>query len=1092
MGDERSLGTGIAGAAIGLGIVALPGGIVFATAAAFSGATIGFAVGSAIGSVLFPPKVSSKLARNHDFSITAATEGAPVAIIYGERIARGQIVFFGFDQIDRDGGNVGGGKGGGPPDPGGGVKVYAPVHIVLCHGPATLVSVKTFKGVDWISKNARRGGRPLDISTPPSTRAPFPNPPIPNDPANTSTERGFGYKVAAAAVLKGITSVHSSRYYLGRNANSFPPLIFNVRVKPLTTVDAATGEYLNNPFFDLPGTESPEGFVTIGDNMIYRYNTADVPGPTRKDIYHGANPAACYWDILTNDQYGIGLQTSKLDTASFRDAHAIFRAEFLAFNVRIDAQTSVSEVIHNLNFHCFTILRTNSAGQIAILPLRQGNHTVHSIGQDDIRDLNVGVKSFHSVVGEFVGTFPGSDVQETPTTVNLKNEAVIQITGQRAQETYDFQWFTDIRLVNGALTRLKKQLSFPTSLMAMKTSKRFHLIKVGDCVDLTHADFGFGVSPNSPRRFRVMEVTDAELGKLEINIRGILETDVLYSNYVDPVPNPEDIPPPSTAADPLGAFAMSAYWRSHLSWVDDGPHMTPQPPFFPAGFKTYTTAGRGQGTDIAMMARLEERFTQGDTLPSNLPGTTLLFDFGYRMVLKGAPILKGEWRYANRPALNSFILPQSVDKQNLTIICELLGFAGQTLNIDQHDSIDSTGFPWRWETDPLVLIVGGREVIRFKNYIRVTADPANGLPDNGNNYYMFIECMRGANKEGLYAWPIGTEVWLARLTEPQAGPAYSQWTGRQHYVSEAQYASVPPNSGDGTRRIRSYTQAMAASGDVQDEEDGTTYTFDKSETLSSGVTRKTNLYANDDEIAHGLAPMTSCCAMRFGDGLIEDLNIPWYSFTRPRAGVFDIYTFSLETNGTVTGPVIGNGSPTNFVAGDWAVYFLPMRDDTTGFGDRIIYDSQGGTIPQELNGVNWPVDASVAGASEAATNSAYTGQVYKCQAFKRIDGTAIGNVITATIRSTLASPILGNWERWPVFRFVATAGTLVIAGYTFDPNADYFKVWREVTVAGTPRPGRPTIATKMGPWTNRVRADSESAVLETQSRLYRYADGSLP
>jgi len=817
-------------------ILGIAGAIVGFVVGGPGGAVVGFSLGFSVGGLLFPPDISTPTQTTDSFNVTGASEGSPPAFVLGRRVVKGNIIFFG-DVVTEEV-TEDPGKGGGGGEYVVEVRPYAPVHITLCLDTLlTLHEVADGKGRNWEQLNSDVGGAPLQIST------------------GIGTD--FGY-LPDAVPMPGVTSVYSDALFLGENARTFPPLSFDVSVLPDATV----------------------GDPTLG-------------------LSSGVNPANAYWHILTNLQYGLGLDPSSLNLASFQAAYTIYKDEDRGLNVLLENATTFKRMVEVLNFHTNSILRVDSEGRLELFPLRWGNWTAVPVAESECKDAQVSVRTWAFVDNDFVATFPDEANRYTQRTIRQKNEAVQEMVGSSQTRTYDFPWFTDIDNATRRLSELMEAHSFPDSVLAIKVSKKFHDIRPGSVIALTHSAYGFDGTPSNGY-FRILEVQDADFGKTGMLLKGLQIREPLSTNYVPPIPAPA---PPIPIVDPLPPLAvggLSPKWRSHRHPPEIGsPKGIPAPapgappggggapigspqqlsPLEPeANFFGYPMpfwAARGGGRDVLYM--METAHAKTANLPVGEAGRTISNRWAFGFYAAQTIGAKQHFR-GDEP------LPVSLN-----------GFSGQLLPDFGLDSADANGFFRKQETGPWALLIGNTEIALFEQIVLV----------NGTDYEIY-GLKRGANKEYLYEWPTNTPLLVINLRpfSRQIGLPQSEWAFRQRYIRQVDYDDPTLLA-----RIRTFFQTADLAGHVQRPDQGWNGVNGETwEDRAGAIAHASGFYAPANEHLANRGPMPTCQAYKKGTSG-SGVERSWYA----------------EDNG------IG-------ASGDWIVELPPFPDDSTGIGDRVAYD----------------------------------------------------------------------------------------------------------------------------------------------------------
>ena len=945
---------------IGLGIVGAVGGFFLGGIPA---AVMGFSLGFSVGGLIFPPDAPKGTKTNDEFSITAATEGSPVAIVYGRRRVKGNIIYFGNVDVDEI---QNGGKGFG----GGGSQVvetrpFAPIHITLAVDTLyALHGIYDGKGRDWQALNTSYNGAPVQIST------------------GSGTD--FNYSPTSTP-LPGITSIFSSRFFLGENARNMTPLDFDIEIRP-------------SALFGDPTQGMPAGAV---------------------------NPIAVLYSLWTHPW--IGRQNpAYLDTTQLQEAWNIFRDEGRGIAPKLEGQqTDLKNLMRAICDHTNSLDRISQNGKIQLYPLRDFNYTPISIDDADITDLQITSNTWDKVKNSFAATFADPTKNYDPSTVEFKNQAVIEMMGRIELITYNFDWFIDRDNAMRRILEYNDELSFPAPIIAFKLSNRFHTIRRGDVV-----------VPNLPNQkligieFRVLSVQYADFGKEGITVKARMMRKRLGVSYTPPVAEPAALPPINEPQTPLEVGGLATYWRF--------PHCPPPPkdppPDFPTtggpttgggvpydpgspgalsplmrgvdeegipyfGYELLLWAARAAGRDIGYV--LEAVHAKQSQLPVAVPARTTSTRWAFYFTTETA-IAANEWRYAS---------------DSMPLLLKFFGYAGQTFGLQNQNSVDANGFKAEMETSRYGLVVGGTELWLWERYTYL-----------GNNVYAFYGLIRSSNKEWLYSWPAQTPCFVVDLREPvpQSQLAYGDWAHRQRWIDIDNY-----NNGSILARVRAFAVAADLHGQVQAPDEG--YGGPNGKTFQSRTGAKahaSNLYAPLNEIMSNRAPMPTCQGFKKNQGY--DYR-SWYA--------------------------IASGFGAN---DDWLIEFPPFPDDVTGIGDGIAYDKTQ-TIghpfgpPVEVFesrphlGTDYPFDDFV------GANSRCNGQTYRLFIMSSISLNPLVDAPTRTIDITFN----GSETKWPSFMY--TVEQQGIDGL----NSNNMALW--VAVKGINNAWcRPRLVGKLGPYQNQI------------------------
>jgi len=945
------------------------GGVIgFFVGGGIPGAIAGFSVGFGAGGIFFGPSIEGAPEQDDPFQVTGADVGKPIDIVFGTRVVPGNIIYFDFanletEEITEDAK----GKGGifSSPDVPIEVRYFAPVHISLALGnlgAAGLISVNNAKGEDWLALNDDYGGSPLQIST------------------GLGTD--FGYKPEATP-LPGTTTVYSPRFYLGSNSKSMTPLEFKIDI-------AVVGMF------------SDPAVAALGD--------------PRSGLTTGVNPASVALEVLTQHQSFLEIPTPPLDLVSFQAAYDRFKAEDRGFNIHIDNLVSGKSFLQEIEAHTASVFRSGLDGKLQLYPIRTDNYTAIPVAEKEVKEILLNAPTWFSVDNSFVANFPDEAQNYQQADVFAKNESAIALTGREKLFTTNFSYFTDRRNAQRRLDEMLDRQSFPSPVITALLSKKFHKTRIQDVFAITHRRYDF-----IDKKFRVVEIQDADLGKEGIRIKAVLEHEPLTVAYnppsagggggTTPTPAPQDV---------VQVSVLGQYWpHPHGPDPDEpdggnggGPSAGGPPIAIPGspnaicplylddddeypGYLVNMWSARGSGTNLG--ALFENVHSKQDDLPINLQARTPYVRPAYAFTTLEI-IQSGDWSYAGVKRLKLQFVP---------------GWPKQTFNLSDQDAVDANGFFTKMETGRWVLIIGNTEMCLWRASTAL-----------GGGVYEFEGVCRGANKEYLYGWPVGTPVMIVdkRPAVKPNGIAYSEWAHRFRGITQADYNDVALLG-----RIRSFVQGIGHLGQFQGPSEGiggpTGITWeDRASTLTVGLA--CNLYPPANERASKRGPMPACQAFIRGSDVEERA---WY------------------------GAALGS-------VGDWIVEYLPFPDDLNGLGDRCVFD-------------DWPAG----GAPEKGYE--HRPWIQTCGTFLSFVPSMTGKTMRLWVTSTNTNPLMpgatilrtvdyvhtGVEGAWPAF--IYTVAQQTADGVNADHDLPRFWV---STLGLNGQPCRPRLVDKIGTWVKHI------------------------
>ena len=346
------------------------------------------------------------------------------------------------------------------------------------------------------------------------------------------------------------SSMHS-HYFVNKpyatKLKGIASIFFGIRKDP-------TGFLIEYSVLDPGVTQIPTYKYCVRRSKLNKYDY-DFPLPVDIGLFIGigSNPAAVYYDLLTNEQYGGDIDSSEINDISFQAASNYFAAKTpkCGLNFYINGITPLKEIILKIQEWTDSYLVKDINNKYAIKILKETDLPVTTIDIDNKQiEFTLRRKSWDDTYNCFNGNFipihvtrvqgfvsePGGDVlvtvdcwkNEDIETLTLKNEANIQLTGNERLKTIDLTCFANREVASQRLTQIMKKESFPFANATLTTNMEYYNLRVGDVVTIDSNNL------NVSAPFRVININYQKIDENKltfdlIQMRELL-TDVHYSN----------------------------------------------------------------------------------------------------------------------------------------------------------------------------------------------------------------------------------------------------------------------------------------------------------------------------------------------------------------------------------------------------------------------------------------------------------------------------------------------------------------------------------------------------------------------------------
>jgi len=263
------------------------------------------------------------------------------------------------------------------------------------------------------------------------------------------------------------------------------------------------------------------------------------------NISGDANPVYCIYEILTNVDYGLGIDPSRIDATSFSTAAATLASEALGISMMFDQQASADQLIGEILRHCDGVLYTDP---------QTGLWTV-KLARADYDPTTIPVLTVDSVLG--TPDFSRGSWRETTNLVNIRyssraanfddrsirayDPANVAVTGEVRPQNIDFKGLSNATSAALVATRVLKTLTYPLAKMKIVANRNAWQFRPGGVFRFTWVPLGV-----VNQVFRITRISYGELlsGKISMDV----VEDIFGINSVAFVS-----PPSSGWTNPVGA-----------------------------------------------------------------------------------------------------------------------------------------------------------------------------------------------------------------------------------------------------------------------------------------------------------------------------------------------------------------------------------------------------------------------------------------------------------------------------------------------------------------------------------------------------------
>lgn len=251
-----------------------------------------------------------------------------------------------------------------------------------------------------------------------------------------------------------------------------------------------------------------------------------------------ANPVNVLYEILTDQDWGLSINTASIDVASFSAAGVILHDEGNGFSFTLDQPMTASDLINLVQQQIDGIVYQDQSDGLWKVKLARGGYSIGSLPVVDETTM-VELKTYsrgswddttNQVRVEFVDRADGYKTSYAP----AQDMANIRLQGgTNVSVTETYSGVKNRTLANAIAWRDLRSLTYPTAKAQVVVDRSFYGIQPTDVVAFSNADLGISQVP--------MRITRVDMGELA---DGRIVLDMIEDVFMTRAGSYED-PPPS-------------------------------------------------------------------------------------------------------------------------------------------------------------------------------------------------------------------------------------------------------------------------------------------------------------------------------------------------------------------------------------------------------------------------------------------------------------------------------------------------------------------------------------------------------------------
>lgn len=225
-----------------------------------------------------------------------------------------------------------------------------------------------------------------------------------------------------------------------------------------------------------------------------------------------ANPMNVIFEILTNDEWGLGQPSADINTTNFTTAADTLRTEGNGFSFLLDSKIDAQELLKQLEQQIDGVVYMNRTTGKWEINLARGGYTLsakRAINNSNVLKVsNFSRGAWSDTTNNVLIKFNNRSLDYKETFAGAQDMANVKIQGNRIVSVEAFYpGVKDAALANTIAWRYLRTLSYPLARAEIVTNRVLWDHNVGDVVRWTNTELGITDMP--------MRITKIDLGKLE-------------------------------------------------------------------------------------------------------------------------------------------------------------------------------------------------------------------------------------------------------------------------------------------------------------------------------------------------------------------------------------------------------------------------------------------------------------------------------------------------------------------------------------------------------------------------------------------------
>ena len=299
----------------------------------------------------------------------------------------------------------------------------------------------------------------------------------------------------------------------------------------------------------------------INSPMIYQPDVAET-----EDTFLGINPAAAIYEILTNKQWGLGLDTLHIDVDSFNHCadsfvptDPDFKWRRYGINLTIEDITTGQDVIDKICQMTDLVLYCENDKFYLKLLYDSSASSVGSFTDDDMQDVVISRQGWRELNNVVEGEYVDASLNFQKKQLTYKNDAAIEMAeGIENRLSTDVSYFINSIVAAVRLNEVLQREAIPKLGLSCSINRKGYALRRGDIITVSNIEHDL-----TDVRFRINSITLGKLSDMNIKVEAIqVYEDLFDGNYKNIASAAGQVPQSDGSFLGLGgsASAVSEYY----------------------------------------------------------------------------------------------------------------------------------------------------------------------------------------------------------------------------------------------------------------------------------------------------------------------------------------------------------------------------------------------------------------------------------------------------------------------------------------------------------------------------------------------------